>query len=58
MDFIRVKVKDGSQVITDGWDGYTPLSITKEYHHVKMLSLVVVCPHMNNFHAFTWLILW
>ena len=35
MGFIRDNVKDGSQVITDGWKGYTPLSKTKEYHHVK-----------------------
>ncbi len=35
MSFIRDNVKDGSQVITDGWEGYTPLSKTKEYHHVK-----------------------
>ena len=35
MGFIRDNVKDGSQVITDGWEGYAPLSKTKEYHHVK-----------------------
>lgn len=35
MGFIRDNVKDGSQVITDGWEGYTPLCKTKEYHHVK-----------------------
>ncbi len=35
MGFIRNNVKNGSQVITDGWEGYTPLGKTKEYQHVK-----------------------
>ncbi len=35
MGFIRDNVKNGSQVITDGWEGYAPLSKTKDYHHVK-----------------------
>jgi transposase-like protein len=35
MSFVRDNVKNGSQVITDGWEGYTPLSKTEEYHHVR-----------------------
>lgn len=33
--FIHDNIKNGSQVITDGWEGYASLSKTKEYQHVK-----------------------
>lgn len=37
MGFIFDNVEEGSSVITDGWDGYTPLSTSKKYRHVKMV---------------------
>jgi len=34
-DFIKENVEDGSTVITDGWQGYSQLADSKDYHHVK-----------------------
>lgn len=33
--FIEDNIEEGSQVITDGWEGYTPLNKTKKYQHIK-----------------------
>ena len=35
MKFIEDNIEYGSTVITDGWRGYTPLSDSKNYNHVK-----------------------
>ncbi len=35
MGFIFDNVEEGSRVITDGWEGYAPLSKSKKYQHVK-----------------------
>jgi transposase-like protein/Zn ribbon nucleic-acid-binding protein len=35
MSFIRDNVKTGSRVITDGWGGYSQVSESKEYQHIR-----------------------